>query len=109
MKNDPAVYEVPDPKLWTATVQTGGNTVFAVDATFKDGAGVSVGPGAIASASILVDDFTLSSTVTVTTDASGHAVFQFPAGAQTIGTANRFLHVSAGPTYPLVEQIIALP
>ena len=29
--------------------------------------------------------------------------------AQSAGAGNRFIHVTAGPVYPLVEQIVALP
>jgi hypothetical protein len=51
------------------------------------------------------DDFMLDGVVEATTDASGHATLQLPASTG----ANRFVHVTAGPVYPLVEQILALP
>jgi len=35
--------------------------------------------------------------------------FELPAGAVTMGRGNRFVHVGAGPMYPLVEKIVALP
>ncbi len=108
MDNEPAVYEVPDHKLWTTEVSTTTGAMFAVDATFADGDGAP-GANAVATASILVDDFTLAATVTATTDANGHVVFQLPPAALTMGSGNRFLHVTAGPTYPLVEKILALP
>jgi len=108
MKNDPAVYEVVDPKLWTANVQTSTGAMFDVDATFLDGEGR---PGGVAkaTASILYDDFMLASTLEATTDASGRVQFQFPPSALTMGSGQRFLHVTAGPTYPLVEQLLPLP
>jgi Zn-dependent M28 family amino/carboxypeptidase len=105
MKNDPSVYEVVDTSLWTTDVQTSTAAMFTVNATFADGNG-GIGANAIATASILTDDFTLTA---ITTDATGHAQFQFPPSAIAAGSGNRFLHVTAGPTYPLVEKIIALP
>jgi Zn-dependent M28 family amino/carboxypeptidase len=108
MHNEPAVYEQPDRKLWTTEVTTTEGAMFMVDATFQDGDGAA-GAGAVATAAILVDDFTLAATVTATTDASGHAVFALPPAALAMGSGNRFLHVTAGPTYPLVEKIIPLP
>jgi hypothetical protein len=56
---------------------------------------------------VLVDDFMPAGTATGMTDASGHVTFQVPMA--TAGAGNRFLHVTAGPKYPLVEKIIALP
>jgi hypothetical protein len=74
----------------------------------KDGMGVPQA-NAKATAAVLYDDFSLAGTQLATTDATGTARFTFPSGITTMGSGSRFLHVSAGPTYPLVEQIIALP
>ena len=41
------------------------------------------------------------------TEADGHVRLQLPATVG--GGANSFIHVTAGPTYPLVEKILALP
>jgi aminopeptidase YwaD len=108
MANDPSVYAVADTQLWTADVQTTAGSTFAVDATIADGNGV---PGANANitASVLVDDFIETATISGTTDAQGKAHLELPAGAMTMGSGNRFLHVTAGPTYPLVEKIVPLP
>ena len=63
---------------------------------------------AIVKASVLVDDFTLVDRQTTTTDANGMATVTFDPGALQAGGGNRFLHVTAGPVYPLVEQIVPL-
>jgi len=104
----PADFAVVDPQIWTAAVTTTPGATFTVTAAVKDGAGAPQ-PGAKATAAILYDDFSLASTQTATADASGTVTFQFPAAATTMGTGSRFVHVSAGPTYPLTEQIMALP
>ena len=54
---------------------------------------------------VMHDDFMADGAVEATTDASGHATVTLPPSAG----ANRFVHVTAGPTYPLVEKILALP
>lgn len=108
MELSPEDLAVTDPTIWTATVTTTPGAMFTVRAVIKDGEGAPQ-PGAKATAAILHDDFSLASTLEATADAAGVAVFEFPAGAATMGTGSRFLHVSAGPTYPLAEQIVALP
>jgi len=65
--------------------------------------------GAKATASVLYDDFMYGATLETTTDAAGHAHFDVPADVLTRGSGKRFLHVTAGPMYPLVEKIVALP
>ena len=108
MELTPEDFAVVDPAIWTAKVTTTPGPTFAVTALVKDGMGVPQA-NAVATAAVLFDDFSLAGTQTVTTDASGTARFTFPASTTTMGAGSRFLHVSAGPTYPLVEQIIALP
>lgn len=108
MANDPSVYEVLDPKLWTAEVTTETGAMFMVDVTARDGAGAP-GAGAKVSASILYDDFMLAGTLEATADANGIARFMFPPASLQLGTGNRYLHIGAGPVYPLVEQVITLP
>lgn len=108
MANDPEVYDVVDPTLWTAEASTAAGAMFTVDMTVKDGAG-NPGAGAKAAASILYDDFMLAGTLESFTDAAGKVSFAFPPAALTMGSGNRYLHLSAGPEYPLVEKIIPLP
>lgn len=55
------------------------------------------------------DDFFVSAEADAMSDANGHVQLQLPANVLTDGSGNRFVHVTAGPTYPLVEKILALP
>lgn len=81
--------------------------MFTVDATFRTGEGGN--PGAVpATAYILYDDFFLAGTADAVTGADGAVRFQFAPGVATMGKGNRFLHITAGPAYPLVEKILAL-
>ncbi|NVB81759.1 MAG: M28 family peptidase [Kofleriaceae bacterium] len=107
-KLSPADFGVPDPSLWTADVATQVGATVDVDVTVRDGSGA---PQADANVEIaaLHDDFMLTAEVKGKTDASGHVKLSLPADAATAGAGNRFVHVSAGPTYPLVEKIVALP
>lgn len=107
-KLEPADLAMPDPALWTAQVTTEPGASLTIDVTVRDGSGGSPA-GAIVSASAMHDDFMLSAEVEGVTDASGHAVLTLPASVLTDGAGKRFVHVTAGPTYPLVEQIVALP
>jgi hypothetical protein len=56
-----------------------------------------------------VDDFTRSFEENAVTDSSGHVTANVPAAALAQGTGSRWLHVTAGESYPLAEQIVALP
>ena len=107
---DPSSFAAPDPALWHAEVTalgTGAGTI-GVSATVTDGNGVAA-VGTTVHAAVLVDDFTLATTLSGITDGSGHVMLGIPIAASIAGTANRFLHFTAGPTYPLVEQIVAIP
>ena len=106
--NEPEAFTVDDPKLWVADVTTANGAMFTVDAMFHDGAG-AMPPGATATASILFDDFSLAATGNTVTDTAGRAHFEFSPAALSMGSGNRYLHVTAGPTYPLVEKILKLP
>lgn len=108
MRLAPADFAVPDPEVWTAEVTTATAAQFVVSATIKDGSG-ALRPGVTATAQVLYDDFTLAATLSAMTDASGVARFAFPANVPTMGSGKRFVHVGAGPLYPLVEKVIALP
>jgi hypothetical protein len=104
MKLAPADFAVPDKEVWTADVQA---TATTVDATIKDGSGAPR-PNTMIEISILYDDFLHASTLTAMTDASGVAHFTFPADLTSRGTHGRYIHVTAGPEYPLVEKIVAI-
>jgi Zn-dependent M28 family amino/carboxypeptidase len=109
--NAPDAYAMTDSQLWKATVAPRSRAAGAdlvVDATFTDATGHPQA-GAPATASLLHDDFFLASVQTATTDASGKVTFTFPAADANAGQAPRFLHVTSGPMWPLVEEVVSLP
>jgi hypothetical protein len=93
---------VADPTLWTtaAVLAPGG---IGAQVTIRDGKGVPQA-GITVRASYLVDDFTLADRGEAVTDANGVATVM----VQTTDKShpNNFLHVTAGPSYPLVETIL---
>ena len=100
--------DMKDTQLWTTDVTTMPGASFTVDITAHDGTG-ALAANAIVVASAMHDDFMLTAEVKGMTDANGHAVLTLPPTAQSAGNGNRFIHVTAGPVYPLAEQILALP
>jgi aminopeptidase YwaD len=109
--DDAMVFEnMPDPKLWlaSATVQprNAGDPI-AVDVTVTDALGT---PQAMApvGAALLYDDFFRATSLATTTDAGGKATFQFAADVAALGSGNRYLHITSGPKYPLVERVVAV-
>jgi len=56
-----------------------------------------------------VDDFTRVALLTARTDASGIARVTIPSAALTMGSADRWIHATAGMTSPLAETMFALP
>jgi Zn-dependent M28 family amino/carboxypeptidase len=111
MKDEPSQLSGIDDKLWQATV-----TVMAaqptdplvVRALVSDAEGRPQANAPV-NAVFLVDDFFPVATMDVITDGSGLATFAFSATARMLGAGNRFVHVVAGPQYPLVEQIVTVP
>jgi aminopeptidase YwaD len=104
-------YSMRDAKIWNATLtpqprSAGQPLTVAVALTDS-----SAHPQASAQvdATLMVDDFMPQATMHGVSDASGNLSFTFPAAAVEAGMGNRFLHVTAGPTYPFVEEILALP
>src|SRR6185503_14802289 len=100
-----------DEKLWQATLTAAPRAAadpLVVDIAVTDAAGVAQANAPV-DAVLLVDDFFAAGTAHTTTDASGHAQVTFDAAAATMGSGNRYVHVSSGPTFPYVEQILALP
>jgi aminopeptidase YwaD len=100
-KLTPADLAVKDPQIWDATATVNGATV---DITVHDGTGTPAGNAKV-KLDVMHDDFMSDGSVEATTDAAGHTTVTLPASSG----ANRFVHVTAGPTYPLVEKILALP
>lgn len=93
---------VADPTLWTtsAVLARGG---IGAQVTIRDGKGVPQA-GITVKASYLVNDFTLVDRGEVVTDADGVATVMVQATDKS--SPNNFLHVTAGPSYPLVETIL---
>ena len=108
MKLSKADYEVKDPQIWTAEITTSSDAMFVVDAQIHDGMGAMRG-NVLATASVLYDDFMHAQTIDAMTDATGKAHFEFPLDVATRGAGKRYVHITAGPQYPLVEKIVALP
>jgi aminopeptidase YwaD len=100
-KLTPTDLAVHDPQLWTADVTVSGAQATVV---VKNGTGAPAANAGV-QANVMHDDFLLTGQATATTDANGMATITLPAGTGP----NRFLHITAGPTYPLVETIVALP
>jgi Zn-dependent M28 family amino/carboxypeptidase len=109
--DDPSSFAGLDEKLWqaamTATPRSASDPL-AIDVAITDANGAPQAAAGV-DAILLVDDFFAAATSHVTTDAAGHASISFTAAAASMGAGNRFVHVSAGPTFPYVEQILALP
>jgi hypothetical protein len=100
-----------DPALWNVDVTTtrapgdAGDGDLLVRLAVTDGGGT---PRAHAQVRVdfLVDDFTLAAEVDAVTDAGGLATVRVTAASE--GRGHRFLHVTAGERYPLVERIVAV-
>ncbi|MEO8840077.1 MAG: M28 family peptidase [Kofleriaceae bacterium] len=95
---------VQDPTLWnedvTPTATGIGAQVVVKDASGAPQAGITV------NASYLVDDFTLAERASAVTDANGVATVMVQSTDKS--HPNNFLHVTAGPVYPLVEKILPI-
>lgn len=98
-----------DIDLWkaTATAKVNGDSVF-VTTTVTDSAGVAQTNTKV-DATLLYDDFTLASAQSGTTDGNGTATISFPVGSTPAGAPKRWVHVTAGVDFPLVEQVVAIP
>ena len=107
----PSAFAGLDDKLWQATetaAPRGAADPLVADVAVSDAAGMPQASAPV-DAVLLVDDFFTAATAHATTDASGHSIFTFDACAASMGTSNRYLHVSSGPTFPYVEQVLPLP
>jgi Zn-dependent M28 family amino/carboxypeptidase len=108
MKGEPADFALVDDKIWTAEATLTPGDPFTLTATVRDGGG-ALQPNTPAHATLLVDDFFLAGESDAVTDAGGVAQFSFPAAQAQMGAGNRFIHFGAGPKYPMVERVVALP
>ena len=104
----PAALAVHDPFVWRITPSTAAapSGDLDVDALVTDAKGV---PQANATVKLWldVDDFTRVYRAQAASDADGHARFLIPAAALAQGRGDRWVHVTAGVSYPLAET--ALP
>jgi hypothetical protein len=98
-----------EPALWDADLAVSTAADGAILATTRifarDAQGVRGKPvsGTAATFTLFCDDFFAEPDASVTTDGSGRAAATFQPPSTCSG--NRFVHVSAGKTYPLVEKV----
>lgn len=100
-----------DPDLWKASVTAQARTdgqPLVVEATITDANGKAQASTSV-DAILLYDDFFAAGSVKGTTDGAGHVLLTFPADQVDIGKTKRFVHVTAGADFPLVEAILAIP
>jgi hypothetical protein len=110
LADEPSQFTGLDDKLWQAalTPSNAANGDLAVDVAITDAMGVAQANAPVDGV-VMVDDFFATATTHAMTDASGHVTLTFPAAAVAMGAGNRFVHVTSGPTFPYVEQILPLP
>jgi aminopeptidase YwaD len=97
-----------DPHLWTlAAVTSEGQAGLHLDLRAASGDGKPAG-GARVEVWLDVDDFTRVFHASLLTDAGGAAFLTIPREALHRGTSGRYLHITAGETWPLVERILPL-
>lgn len=105
-----ATFHKKDDKVWTPSIVTTpqGNGDLLVDVTALDLDGAAQ-PGAAVSVWVDVDDFTRAFRQNVKADGNGNVKVTVPKAALAAGKGERWLHVTAGKTYPLSERLSALP
>lgn len=94
---------VQDPTLWQADATLSATGPISASVMVKDANGVPQA-NAIVKLAYLTDDFTLAERATGTTDANGNATVTLTTTDRS--APNSFVHVTAGPNYPLVEKIL---
>lgn len=100
-----------DPDLWKATVSAQARTdgqPLVVEATITDASGQAQASTNV-DATLLYDDFFAAGSVKGTTDAAGHVALSFPPAQVDMGKTKRFVHLTSGKDFPLVEAILAIP
>jgi len=94
---------VKDPTLWQADATLSTSGPISASVMVKDASGVPQA-NAIVKVAYLTDDFTLAERAMGTTDATGAATVTLTTADRS--APNSFVHVTAGPNYPLVEKIL---
>ncbi|HEU4538825.1 MAG TPA: M28 family peptidase [Polyangiaceae bacterium] len=99
-----------DALLWDPAVATSSAADGSLDVTVtaRDSAGKPQ-PNARVRVWVDVDDFTRSFEALLVADAAGVATVRVPAPALAQGQGGRWMHVTAGKTYPLAERLKQLP
>jgi hypothetical protein len=95
--------KVQDPTLWTTDTTIDPTGQITAHVVVKDASGLPQ-PNAIVKVAYLTDDFTLADRAEGTTDATGAATIALTSSDRS--QPNSFVHVTAGPVYPLVEKIV---
>jgi len=110
LADDPSQFTGLDDKLWQATLtaSNAANGDLSIDVVVTDAMNVAQANAPVDGV-LMVDDFFATGTAHTMTDASGHATVTFPAAAVAMGSGNRYVHVTSGPDFPYVEQVLALP
>jgi hypothetical protein len=105
----PSEIAVHDPFVWkispTLAPSASGDLDVDVLVTAADG---TPQPDAFVRVWLDVDDFTRVYRAQTTTDASGRARATIPASALAQGSGDRWMHITAGQTYPLAETIVPI-
>jgi hypothetical protein len=100
-----------DFSLWTAhlevTTQGGSTPQAVVDVTLADSSGKTL-PDTNVTGTFFCDDFFAAPDVVAKTDSDGKATFTFEKELANCA-GRRWVHVTAGPDFPLVEKAIAVP
>jgi hypothetical protein len=105
-----ATFQKRDSNVWFPTVSTkpAANGDLTVDVTVLD---INGSPQAAAKVTLWVDvdDFTRAFRVEGAADGAGKVTLTIPKAALDAGKGGRYLHITAGKTYPLAEHISPLP
>jgi hypothetical protein len=101
-------YRFLDASLWTANVQvasaSASQAVVNVGLAKADGTPL---PNTTVKGTLFCDDFFAAPDVVLRTDAQARATFVFQKELQNC-KGHRWVHVTAGPDYPLVEKAVSL-
>lgn len=99
----PSALAVHDPFVWRITpTSTPRSGDLDVDVLVTDATGAPQ-PGSVVKLWLDVDDFTRVYRSQATADGNGRVRFSIPSAALARGSGDRWVHVTAGVTYPLAE------
>lgn len=109
-ESPPEAFDAVDDTLWQADAVPAPRTTgqpLSVAVTVTDSTGAPMANANVIG-DLLVDDFSFAGRTTTTTGADGTATLVIPAEQADSGAGDRYLHVTAGEEYPLVETIVVL-